>query len=37
MLDIYLGRDYIVAVMSNYDDGASPVARRIGQLLARVK
>ena len=36
-LDIYLDREYIVAVMSNYDRGASPVAQKIGQLLARVK
>jgi CubicO group peptidase (beta-lactamase class C family) len=36
-LDIYLDKGYIVAVLSNYDNGASPVARRISELLARVK
>jgi len=36
-LDIYLDSDYIVAVTSNIDMGASPVARKIGQLLARAK
>jgi CubicO group peptidase (beta-lactamase class C family) len=36
-LDIYLDKDYIVAVMSNLDRGASPVAQKVGQLLARVK
>jgi CubicO group peptidase (beta-lactamase class C family) len=35
-LDIYLDSGYIVAVMSNIDMGANPVARKIGQLLARV-
>ncbi|NIM59895.1 MAG: serine hydrolase [Candidatus Aminicenantes bacterium] len=37
VLDIYLDKGYIVAVLSNYDNGASPVAQRISQLLARVK
>jgi len=36
-LDIYLDSGYIVAVMSNYDMGASPLANRIGRALARVK
>ena len=36
-LDIYLDKGYIVAVLSNYDHGASPVAQKISQLLARVK
>jgi len=36
-LDIYLDSGYIVAVMSNYDNGASPLANRIGRTLARVK
>ena len=36
-LDIYLDSGYIVAVMSNVDMGASPVARRIAALLTRVK
>ncbi len=36
-LDIYLDKGYIIAVMSNYDNGASPIAQKIGQLLARVR
>ena len=36
-LSMYLKSGYIVAVMSNIDNGASPVARKIGRLLARVK
>ena len=36
-LDIYLDSGFIVAVMSNVDEGAGPVARKIGQLLAYVK
>jgi CubicO group peptidase (beta-lactamase class C family) len=36
-LDIYLDKGYVVAVMSNYDNGASPIAQKIGQLLARVR
>ena len=36
-LDIYLDKGYIVAVLSNYDNGANPVAQKISQLLARVK
>jgi CubicO group peptidase (beta-lactamase class C family) len=35
-LDIFLDSGYIVAVMSNTDGGASPVARKIGRLLGRV-
>ena len=36
-LDIFVDKGYIVAVLSNYDQGANPVARKINQLLARVK
>lgn len=36
-LDIYLDKGYIVAVMSNYDNGASPIAQKIGQLFARIR
>jgi len=36
-LDIYVDSGYIVAVMSNIDNGASPVANKIGLTLARVK
>jgi hypothetical protein len=36
-LDIYVDSGYVVAVMSNVDNGASPLAKRIGQTLARVK
>ncbi len=36
-LDIFLDSGFIVAVMSNVDMGASPLARKIGQLLARVR
>jgi len=36
-LDIYLDSSYIVAVMSNTDRGASPVAAKISGFLARVK
>jgi CubicO group peptidase (beta-lactamase class C family) len=36
-LDIYLDSGYIVAVMSNVDSGAGPIARKIGQWLARIK
>jgi hypothetical protein len=36
-LDIYVDSGYIVAAMSNYDNGASPLANRIGRILARVK
>ncbi len=35
-LDIMLDRGYIVAVMSNYGRAASPVARSIAQMIARV-
>lgn len=35
-LYIYLDKDYIVAILSNYDQGAHPVYRKIDQLLARV-
>ncbi|MDH4196940.1 MAG: beta-lactamase family protein [Candidatus Aminicenantes bacterium] len=36
-LDIYLAAGYIVAVMSNIDSGASPVAAAVGQKLARLR
>ncbi|MGB7294022.1 MAG: serine hydrolase domain-containing protein [Candidatus Aminicenantales bacterium] len=36
-LDIFLDSGYIVAVMSNTDRGASPVAAKIGGFLGRVK
>jgi CubicO group peptidase (beta-lactamase class C family) len=36
-LDIFLDSGFIVAVMSNIDMGASPLARKIGQLVARMK
>jgi CubicO group peptidase (beta-lactamase class C family) len=36
-LDIYVDSGYIVAAMSNIDNGASPLANRIGRTLARVK
>jgi len=36
-LDIFVDKGYIVAVLSNIDRGASPIARRINQMLARVK
>jgi CubicO group peptidase (beta-lactamase class C family) len=36
-LDMFLDKGYVVAVLSNVDNGASPLAFRINQLLARVK
>ncbi len=36
-LDIFIDKGYIVAVLSNYDRSASPVAEKISELLARVK
>jgi CubicO group peptidase (beta-lactamase class C family) len=36
-LDIYVDSGLIVVVMSNVDNGASPLASRIGRTLARVK
>jgi CubicO group peptidase (beta-lactamase class C family) len=36
-LSIFLDRGYIVAVLSNYDRGASPAARKIEDLIARIK
>ncbi len=36
-LDIFLDKGYIIAVMSNLDGGASPLARQINTLLTRVK
>ncbi|HKP16506.1 MAG TPA: serine hydrolase domain-containing protein, partial [Gemmatimonadaceae bacterium] len=32
-LDIYVGEDYTLAVMSNYGDGAQPVADKVRSLL----
>jgi CubicO group peptidase (beta-lactamase class C family) len=36
-LSIYLGEGYIVAVLSNYSRGASPVARKIEDLIGRIE
>ncbi|NIM20488.1 MAG: serine hydrolase [Candidatus Latescibacteria bacterium] len=36
-LDIFIDRGYTVAVLSNVDRGASPLASRIKELLGRVK
>jgi CubicO group peptidase (beta-lactamase class C family) len=36
-LDVYPDSGFIVVVMSNVDNGASPLANKIGQILARVK
>lgn len=36
-LDIFVDRGYIVAVLSNYDRAASPLARKIDKLLTRLK
>jgi CubicO group peptidase (beta-lactamase class C family) len=36
-LDIYVDSGYVVAAMCNYDSGASPLAHKIGAILARVK
>jgi CubicO group peptidase (beta-lactamase class C family) len=36
-LDIYVDSGLIIAVMSNVDNGASPLAARIGRTLARIK
>lgn len=35
-LDIFLDKGYIVAVLSNYDQGASPVARRIYEMIGMI-
>jgi len=35
-LDIFIDSGYVVVVMSNYDEGASPVARQISTLIGRV-
>jgi CubicO group peptidase (beta-lactamase class C family) len=35
-LDIFVDKGYIIVVLSNIDNGASPLADRITQLLARV-
>ncbi len=36
-LDIFLDTGYTVAVMSNYDMGAMPVAEKIRELLGRLQ
>jgi hypothetical protein len=36
-LDIFVDAGYIVAVMSNYSNGASPLARKIQPLLVQMK
>jgi hypothetical protein len=36
-LDIFVDKGYIVAVLSNVDHGASPLAERIKGLIQRVK
>jgi hypothetical protein len=36
-LDIFVDAGYIVAVMTNYDRAASPVARSVKKLLERTK
>ncbi len=36
-LDIFLENGYIVAVMSNYDRAASPMARRIRSLIVNLR
>jgi CubicO group peptidase (beta-lactamase class C family) len=35
-LDIFVESGFVVVVMSNYDGGATPVARQINQLIRRV-
>jgi len=35
-LDIFLDKDYIVVVMSNYDGGASPLAKKVNNLIGRL-
>jgi hypothetical protein len=36
-LAIFLEQGYITAVLSNYSRGASPVARKIEDLIARIE
>lgn len=36
-LDIFLDKGYTVTVLSNYDNGASPLARRIYELIAGIR
>jgi CubicO group peptidase (beta-lactamase class C family) len=36
-LSIFIDKGYITAVLSNYDRGASPAARKIEDLIARLK
>jgi CubicO group peptidase (beta-lactamase class C family) len=36
-LDIYLDSGFVVAVMSNIDMGASPLARAIGKIIGRIQ
>lgn len=35
-LDIFLDQGYVVAVMSNYDRGASPLAKKVSNLIDRL-
>lgn len=35
-LDIFLDKGYVVAVMSNYDGGASPLAKKVTTLIDRL-
>ena len=36
-LDIFVDKGYITAVMSNTSGAASPVARKISDLISRIK
>ena len=36
-LDIFLDKGYTVAVLSNYDNGASPLARRIYEMIGGIQ
>jgi hypothetical protein len=36
-LDIFVDSGYVVAVMTNYDRAASPIARKIRKLLERTQ
>lgn len=36
-LDIFVDKGYVVAVASNYDQAATPVAEKIGELVGRVE
>lgn len=35
-LDIFLDQEYVVVVMSNYDRGASPLAKKVSDLIDRL-